>query len=40
MSNLHVVEAVTETPELDEKQEKMLDFIRSFRALEDAMEPP
>ena len=39
MSNLHVVEAVTETPELDEKQEKMLDFIRSFRALEEAMEP-
>ena len=39
MSNLHVVETVTENPELDEKQEKMLDFIRSFRALEDAMEP-
>ncbi len=39
MSNLHVVETVTETPELDEKQEKMLDFIRSFRALEEAMEP-
>ena len=39
MSNLHVVEPVTETPELDDKQEKMLDFIRSFRALEDAMEP-
>jgi hypothetical protein len=39
MSNLHVVESVTETPELDDKQEKMIDFIRSFRALEDAMEP-
>jgi hypothetical protein len=39
MSNLHVVETVTETPELDDKQEKMIDFIRSFRALEDAMEP-
>ena len=39
MSNLHVVEPVTETPELDDKQEKMIDFIRSFRALEDAMEP-
>jgi len=39
MSNLHVVEPQPETPELDEKQEKMLDFIRSFRALEEAMEP-
>ena len=39
MSNWHVVESVTETPELDDKQEKMIDFIRSFRALEDAMEP-
>ena len=39
MSNLHVVEAVTENPELDEKQEKMLDYVRSLRALEDAMEP-
>ena len=39
MSNLHVVESVTENPELDDKQEKMIDFIRSFRALEDAMEP-
>jgi len=39
MSNLHVVESVTETPELDDKQKKMIDFIRSFRALEDAMEP-
>jgi len=39
MSNLHVVESVTENLELDDKQEKMIDFIRSFRALEDAMEP-
>lgn len=39
MSNLHVVETATETPELDDKQEKMLDYVRSLRALEDAMEP-
>ena len=39
MSNLHVVESTAETPELDEKQEKMLDYVRSLNALEEAMEP-
>tara|TARA_R110002020_G_scaffold350228_3_gene563648 strand:+ start:73 stop:363 length:291 start_codon:yes stop_codon:yes gene_type:complete len=39
MSNLHVVESATETPQLDEKQEKMLDYVRSLNALEEAMEP-
>ena len=39
MSNLHVVENPVEEPQLDEKQEKMLEVIRSFRALEEAMEP-
>ena len=39
MSNLHVVESATEAPQLDEKQEKMLDYVRSLNALEEAMEP-
>jgi len=39
MSNLHVVDPVPQTPELDEKQEKMLDYVRSLRALEEAIEP-